>query len=160
MKTETRFPSDGPSCDIVTGCEVSGSVTQAPAAAEIVRRAMAPAPKRQIEEWLAELSVLVIKRHDDEFSEAMRLEAYAARLARYPADVARAAVLGKSWRFWPAWQELEVECERLVSPRRHMLAALEAPKERKSAGLERVRVTPERAAEILREYGFGGGAGQ
>jgi hypothetical protein len=86
---------------------------------------MTPAPIRQIEAWLAELSVLVVRRQGDEMEEGLRLTAYASRLARYPADVARAVTIGASYRFWPTWQELEKRCEAMTSPRRVMIAALE-----------------------------------
>jgi uncharacterized protein YdaU (DUF1376 family) len=92
-----------------------------------IERFLTPADKRQIEEWLAELSVICAKRRDGEFDEALRLEAYTSRLAQYPADVARHAVLDHSWRFWPAWEELERVCDALAGPRRHMLHALKAP---------------------------------
>jgi len=121
--------------------------------AETVRQAMTPAETAQIEEWLAELSVLVVRRPDDEFGDALRLTAYAQRLADYPADVARAALLEHRWKFWPAWEELAAVCDKLVKARRVMLHALETADE-KPAPEPRERVSPQSAADILAEMGF------
>ena len=85
---------------------------------------MTPAPIREIEGWLAVLSVTVAKRKDDEFAEELRLTTYASRLARYPADVVR-EVTHATYTFWPTWAEMEKRCESLTSPRRQMIAALE-----------------------------------
>lgn len=139
--------------EIVTGCEVGGSIGQAENMARLVREKMKPAPKRAIEEWLAELSVIVAKRQDDEFTEGLRLEAYSSRLAQYPADVAKDAVLGRSWRFWPTWAELEKVCDVLVAPRKAMLEALEKTRPFEPPP-ERERICEKRAEEIIRKAGF------
>lgn len=151
---ETRYPKNAPAYDLVVGCEVTGSISQADAAAEMVRRTLEPANARDIEGWLAELSVVVVRRQDDEFAEALRLEAYASRLRQYPADVARSAILGKTWKFWPAWSEVEAECERLVAPRRHMLAALENPTKPAAEIAPPPRCTPESARKIMEAAGY------
>jgi hypothetical protein len=129
VKTEGRYPS-GPNGErlpcyvIATGCEIApgGDVK---AALSDLRNFMTPAPIRQIEAWLAELSVIVAKRQGDEMEESLRLTAYAGRLSRYPADVAKAVTTGTSYKFWPSWEEMEKRCEILTSPRRQMIAALE-----------------------------------
>lgn len=114
-----------------------------------LERLMVPAREESLEAWLAELSVITSRRQDDEFTETLRLTSYAKRLANYPADVARAALLEHSWKFWPAWVELEKVCEREVAARKAMIAALDRedqpPQERAA------RITAERAAEIMRE---------
>lgn len=115
---------------------------------------MTPAPADAVEAWLAELSVLVVRRADDEFGDALRLEAYASRLRQYPADVARAALLDRPWKFWPAWQELEAVCEALVSPRRHMLRALRFPALAAPEEAPQQRPTPESARAIMDAAGF------
>jgi hypothetical protein len=61
------------------------------ATADVVRKAMTPAPVDTIEEWLAELSVITARRAEDEFTGALRVDAYSRRLAGYPADVVKAA---------------------------------------------------------------------
>lgn len=113
---------------------------------------MQPAEQRDIEAWLAELSVIVAKRADDEFSETLRLESYASRLRQYPADVAKSALLDRTWKFWPAWEELEKVCEALTSPRKAMLSALQNPQ--KEPEPQEPRVTAEKAADILSKAGF------
>ena len=118
-----------------------------------VETAMTPAPRREIEAWLAELSVIVARRQEDEFTETLRVEAYASRLQQFPADVASQALLVETWRFWPSWAELEEVCCRLARPRETMLGALRSF--RQSAEDQAApRVTKEQADGILREFGF------
>jgi hypothetical protein len=108
---------------VAVGCDVSDEGDRDAALADL-RNFMAPAPLREIEAWLAVLSVTVAKRRDDAFAEELRLTTYAGRLARYPADVAR-SVISASYTFWPSWDEVEKRCEALTGPRRAMIAALE-----------------------------------
>lgn len=159
LQTETRFPSGPngerlPSYDVVTGCSVGGSLGQAENMARIVRETMQSAPKQTIEQWLAELSVMVIRKPGDEFSEALRLEAYASRLAEYPADIVHHVLLKRAWKFWPAWEELEAVCKAMSSPRKWMLAALENPKPWKPTPEPEPRITGDRAQAIMEEIGF------
>jgi len=134
----------------VKSCEVGGTEEARAEALSAIRKLEAQAETRSIEAWLAELSVITARRQDDEFSEALRLEAYASRLRAYPADVAREAVLNGGWKFWPSWSELEARCNTLAAPRRAMIRALECgtPSERME---QRERVTAARAAEIIKE---------
>jgi hypothetical protein len=90
-----------------------------------LRNFMTPAPVRQIEGWLAELSVIVARGKDDEFGDELRLSAYSGRLARYPADVVRAVLIDAKYKFWPTWEELAKRCDAMTSPRANMIAALE-----------------------------------
>jgi hypothetical protein len=128
VKYESRFPT-GPNGEslgfysVAVGCDVSETGDHLAALADLANF-MTPAPLREIEAWLAELSVLVAKRRDDDFTEELRLTAYAGRLAQYPADIAR-AVTRASYTFWPTWAEMEKRCEVLAGPRRRMMAALE-----------------------------------
>jgi len=124
VKLESRYPESGPSYMVATACEVSPDGDHSAALTDL-RNFLTPAPIRQIEAWLAELSVLVAKRHGDEMEEGLRLTAYASRLSRYPADVARAVTIGASYKFWPTWEEMEKRCEAMTSPRRVMISALE-----------------------------------
>ena len=148
-----RFPKDdrGNSLPIVMtvkSCKAAGEDVARELVAADLQKLQMPAPVRAVEGWLAELSVITAKRAEDEFSETLRLEAYASRLRRYPADVAREAILGRTWKFWPTWAEMEQVCETLAAPRRAMLAALtiSAPETE-----ERARVTPDAAARIMAE---------
>lgn len=152
-RTEGRYPEGRPSYSVVVSCDAIGG-DQVALEADL-RKLMVPAPIRKIEGWLAELSVIVARREGDEMSEALRLSAYSGRLARYPADVARAALLDHSWRFWPTWEELDGVCNALVSPRRWMIAACgaeandEARRVRPAGELERMREMASRfAAEM------------
>lgn len=128
VKYEGRYPT-GPNGErlgfymVATGCEVSPTGDREAALADL-RNFMAPAPQREIEAWLAVLSVTVAKRRDDEFTEELRLTTYAGRLSRYPADVVR-EVTSATYGFWPTWEEMEKRCEALTGSRRQMIAALE-----------------------------------
>lgn len=114
------------------GCEVRGGDEARALALDDLVKFCTPAPLRALEEWLAELSVIVARRGDDDFGDELRLNAYASRLRAYPADIVREALLEHKWKFWPAWAELKAVCERLFSPRKQMMVALKAgpaPKE-------------------------------
>lgn len=86
---------------------------------------MTPPDKRQVVGWLAELSVITARRQDDEQTEHLRTAAYAQRLEAYPADIARHALLGHRWKFFPTWADLEEVCEAAVSKRRQLSSALD-----------------------------------
>lgn len=128
VRYEGRYPT-GPngerlgSYQVAVGCEVSPNGDHATALADL-RNFMVPAPVREIEGWLAVLSVTVAKRRDDEFTEELRLTTYAARLSRYPADVVR-EVTHATYTFWPTWEEMEKRCDAKTGPRRQMISALE-----------------------------------
>jgi len=128
VRYEGRYPTGAngerlPSYIVAVACDVSPMGNHAAALADL-RNFMTPAPLRQIEAWLAVLSVTIAKRKEDDFTEELRLTTYASRLARYPADIAR-QVCNQSYSFWPTWEEMEKRCEALASPRRQMIQALE-----------------------------------
>lgn len=132
IRYEGRFPScpNGERISsylVAVGCEIGGNIDNALAAADDLRKFNTPAPIREIEGWLAELSVISAKRQDDGFTEGLRLTAYASRLSQYPADVARHCVLVRTWKFWPTWDELKSACDAMAGPRNHMIYALENP---------------------------------
>lgn len=145
---------------IIKAVDVIGGPEAKAASHAALSRLETPADVRQIEGWLAELSVIVARRKDDQFTENLRLEAYASRLRQYPADVAREAVLGRSWKFWPAWSELEKICDQLSAPRRAMLKALAEPISDDASSKSGDRISAERAAEIMREIWGSERAGQ
>ena len=125
-----------------------------------IEAAMHPAEAQRIEGWLAELSVIVAKRRDDEFSENLRIEAYAARLKGFPADVVRAALLDHTWRFWPSWAELSDVCDALAQTRIRMLSIVstairsaDQPQPEQPADIDRSAMK-EAAAEIMESAGF------
>lgn len=128
------------------------------ATADVVRKAMTPAPVDTIEEWLAELSVITARRAEDEFTGALRVDAYSRRLAGYPADVVKSALFEGKWKFWPTWAELSEVCDKAVAKRKAMAAALDGKDEARAESLredaERDRISGNRAKEIMEEYGF------
>jgi hypothetical protein len=143
MRYETRYPKglNGeilPSYNVAVFSEIGGNTDGVDAALTDLRKFLTPAPLRMIEGFIAELSVLVIKARDNEFSDELRVTAYAARLSRYPADIVRHVLLVQTYKFFPYWEELEKRAEALASPRRHMIMALErgiqpTPAERREA---------------------------
>jgi hypothetical protein len=150
MTKKWHTPETGPSYEILTGCTAVGDGDYAAAAARMPNF-FTPAPRKQVEAWLAELSVITARQRASDFEDELRLEAHATRLSAFPADVVRYATLVHPWHFWPTWEELKEVCERLVTPRRAMLTALE----RGAAGAERerqpqdAREPAERAAEKI-----------
>jgi len=133
IKYDTRFPRGPngeklPAYTVATGCKVCGNNPAREAALADLIKFQTPASLSQIERWLAELSVLCASRQREPIENALTLTAYSSRLAEYPADVVRDALLKKTWKWWPAWDELHKYCEAAASPRRHMIAALKKPK--------------------------------
>lgn len=127
--------------------------------ADKITAALQPADPNRIEGWLAELSVIVARRKDDEFGETLRIEAYAARLKAYPADVVRSALLDHTWRFWPSWAELADVCDAMVQTRRTMLSLIHralVPKTPDTPQGERIDAgaMKEAAAQIMESVGF------
>jgi hypothetical protein len=127
---------------------VSGDAASRQEALNALAGFVTPAPKNHIEEWLAELSVITRRKQDDEITETLRLAAYSSRLADYPADVAREALLKHKWLFFPAWAELQDVCDKLAAPRRAMLWHLQnAPQAQEPS--ERETPSAERRAEMV-----------
>ncbi len=150
VKYEFRYPEGPngehlPSYMIAVNCDVSPTGDHAAALADL-RNFLTPAPVRKIEEWLAELSVIVARRQDDPFADELRVSVYSARLTRFPADVVRSVLIDQTYKFWPTWEELEKRCKALVAPRIQMIAALERgpepeePKRREPTADERSRI--------------------
>lgn len=126
--------------------------------ADLVRKALTPAPVDSIEEWLAELSVITARRAEDEFTGALRVDAYSRRLGAYPADVVKAALFDSRWKFWPTWAELAEVCDKAVAKRIALAAALggkdDACAAFRPSDEHWDRVSASRAAEIMQEAGF------
>ena len=110
-----------------------------------VAASMTPASESQITRWIAELSVITARREDAPETEALRLAAYRSRLAAYPADVAREALLVHGWKFFPAWAELAEVCDRLVEDRRRIKAALDRAASEAAEREARARALPTEA---------------
>jgi len=155
VRYEGRYPK-GPNGErmqsymVATNCAAVGSAENMRLALTDLRKFETPADKRTIEGWLAELSVIVAKRQDDQFSEGLRAEAYSSRLSQYPADVVKYALFTHRWKFWPTWEELAKICDAKAGPRKHMIAALAGGPQAQDE--ERQPPTPEerkRMAEMV-----------
>lgn len=132
VRYEGRYPTGAngeylPSYEVAVGCHIHGTTEQRQAAIADLKKFQIPAEVDKIERWLAELSVLTAGRGTDGIAAELQLTAYSSRLAQYPADVVRHALLQHSWKWFPSWAELERLCEAKSSPRRHMIAALSQP---------------------------------
>lgn len=132
VRYQGRYPTGPngeslPSYTVAVGCGIAGSSASREAALADLIKFQTPAPVRQIERWLAELSVLTAGRGTDGIEAELQLTAYSSRLTKYPADVAKYALLDHRWKWFPAWAELERVCEAKAGPRRHMIAALSQP---------------------------------
>lgn len=151
VKFKTVF-RDGQMFDVAKGCEVVGTDEQRQAALSKLLIFQTPAPKRTIEEWLAELSVLTAGRGADGLSAELLVSVYSSRLGAYPADVVKFALLKHPWKWFPAWAELEAICRAKAGAREHMIAELRKPQPEK----EREYVAPtkeerERMQQMIAE---------
>lgn len=126
IKYQSRFPKSGGSYDIAVGCDIRGTEAQRRAAVADLVGFQTPAENDHIEDWLAELSVITAGRGPDGISAELLVNAYSSRLRQFPADVVRWALLVKTWKWFPTWEELEGLCKAKASPRRHMIAAMSA----------------------------------
>lgn len=130
--------------------EIHGTTEARLQVLEKVRRSLTPFSRRQIEQRLARLSVLVARRaHDDD---ALRLLEYANRLTAYPADLVEQVLVREVHEFWPTWREIEASLGPEFRERLAMIEALSQPEE---PALESEVITPEQREAIMREY-FGG----
>ncbi len=132
VKYEGRYPEGPngekmPSYNVAVGCKVNGTDDDRKAALADLRNFQTPAPLRNIEAWIVELTALTAGRGREGVNASVTLNAYGSRLAQYPADVARYALLKHSWTWFPSWAELEAVCEAKAAPRRNMIAALSRP---------------------------------
>jgi hypothetical protein len=132
VRYEGRYPTAAngerlPSYQVAVACDAHGSDDDRRRALADLVNFTTPAPHRVIEEWIAELSVISASRGKDEMELGLMLNAYVSRLSLYPADVVRDALLVKPWKWFPTWDELRSYCEAKAGPRRHMIAALQAP---------------------------------
>lgn len=134
VRTEGRFPSDGPAYRVVVGCDFTvEDPANLPAAISKVRQAMTPASVDQCEGWLVMLQAATAHRQSSDASSAAAYALYASELRQWPADVAKAACerlargrAGTTGTVWfPTLAELVRECERMAAPRQAMLASLE-----------------------------------
>jgi len=157
VKVEGRYPrgENGerlPYYLVATGCDIAGNDEQRKNALADLRNFLTPAPIREIEKWIAELSVITAGRGREGFDADLMINAYSSRLSKYPADVAKHALLGETWKWFPTWDELKKICDAKTGPRLHMVKALEAPEQEPEP--ERIQATQEerdRIAKLIAE---------
>lgn len=141
---------------------VKGDMPSRLEAANAITGFFSAAPMREIEAWIAELSVITRRAKDDEMTERLRLAAFSKRLAEYPADIAQEAVLRHKWLFFPAWAEMQDVCDKLVAARAAILwhlknAPAETPPEpRELPSVERRRAMVAEAQRVISGFGSSG----
>lgn len=143
VKYKTMFPAGAPAYDLAVGCTATGG--DRAAALVDMERLLTPAPVRHIEAWLAELSVLTAGRGREGMDAELMVTAYSSRLTKFPADVVKDALTVKTWKWFPAWEELERYCNAKASPRRMMVEALRREDVQEP---ERRLATPDEKARI------------
>lgn len=157
VRYEGRYPRGAngeamPSYEVATGCEIEGTQAARDAALTDLRNFLTPADIRTIEGWIAELSVLTAGRGREGFDAELMVSAYSARLSQFPADVVRHALLGRTWKWFPTWEELEQVCRVKTAPRKHMIAALSQPEpDMEPARRETTDEERERIAALVAE---------
>lgn len=147
--TEAKYDKNG----AFLGWEPTGKtlaiIKGSPEAIEAMRQRMegafAPPQEPQIELWLAELDQIAPRRASSGADDDLRLRAYVTRLADYPADVVREALLQRRWRFFPSWAELAEVCDELVQHRRAVRAELDRAVQRERERELRAKALPTEA---------------
>lgn len=124
------------------------TVDQVEAARRRLAHSLTPPARDQAIGWIAELSVITARRMDDDMTEDLRAAAYSRRLADYPADIARHALLVHRWKFFPTWAELADVCDALLAPRRQMQAALDAAEREARERELKARALPTESAAV------------
>lgn len=151
VRIEGRYPrgENGeyvPSYDAAVSCDIDGTEDDRKSAIADLVNFCIPAKARMIEEWVTELSSITAGRTRNGADAALTLNAYSARLGKYPADVVRHALTVKRWKWFPTWDELAHECDILSAPRRLMIDALIKGPPPPKRGY--VQTTPEQRAEM------------
>lgn len=95
-------------------------------AIDLVQHTMKPASETVLSQALAVLEVATVRGKESKESAALGNAVYLGTLARYPHDVALAAIhdLTMTAKFSPALSEIIEKCEQLVLKRRVLLHAL------------------------------------
>ena len=124
------------------------TVEQVHAARRKVSSSLTPPDRDQAVGWLAELSVITARRMDDDMTEDLRAAAYSRRLADYPADIARHALLAHRWKFFPTWAEVADVCDELMQSRKKLLFALDTAEREVRDRDIKARALPTREAAV------------
>lgn len=138
--------------------EIVAPVSQADHAAALafVDEALEPAGEDFVLAELARLRAMTVSR-DVGQDLALVLAAYADELQRYPADAVREVLRGWGSKWWPAWNELRDQLDRLVRPRQALREAMRRGYEPPEAKDPRRPLTEEdrrKIDEILARCGF------
>lgn len=115
LRKRCLFPPTGGSYEVLDGIEVhSGVRFDQDAAIALCRDYMASADPRALIDLATLLKVSCKARGEGDEMTAAQLKVYADSLSRYPADVARAAVMKwiETERFFPALSEIHDACKR------------------------------------------------
>ena len=122
VKTEMVFPEGMNGEATFRQMPVSLTVTTASSAdlfgaLAVMQEALYPAPREQIEEWLAELSVKTARRRETGNEAELALSVYTSHLREYPADAVRHVLRAYRGTWFPTWGELATALEEYVEPR-------------------------------------------
>jgi len=87
----------------------------------VLEDSMKPASHTDLAKWIFELQTIAPAKRMSDQHEEIRDDAYGRRLRDYPVDVAKQALFGRTWAFFPSWDELKAECDKLVRRRDFLL---------------------------------------
>lgn len=88
--------------------------------ARLTAAALAPASREVVIKALNKLRTRSVVRPEDSSSARLTVVTYSEDLMAYPADVVIEACdrVGRRERWWPAWSDLQAECDQLVKWRK------------------------------------------
>ncbi|NOD75951.1 hypothetical protein GS639_07205 [Ruegeria sp. HKCCD4332] len=152
------------SFSVATSCTAVGTNEKRAKAKQDLLKFLTPACQEQIEEWIAELSVITAGPGRNGFEAELMVSAYARRLLEFPADVVHYVLVTKSWKWFPTWNELEQVCKIKSSPRLLMMQELsrqqpdpapvrKSPSEEEKAAIQKLvdETFPRRARGFLKK---------
>lgn len=155
LKIELRRAAEGPTASLTA----LGSPEALAKMRGVVEKALTPAPEFLIGEWLAEIDAITVAAGADELDKRLQLKALTRRLAGFPADIVKAAILGWQGKFFPSYGELHDRIAADFAARMQLVKALraatEAPPPEAEPDPEARRMNAERAQAIVEAAGFG-----
>lgn len=110
----------------------------------LVERALQPAPRKQIGQWLAALRLITAHPQSSAEEASAALRICVDRLAQMPGEAVHDALLRKRWRFFPTLAEVEDAADALAAPRRLLELQLRGAVRQAS---QRPAVAPETQAQ-------------
>jgi hypothetical protein len=158
LKAETGFVGVYDKSGAVIGSKVvdkgitfTGNPTpqQCQEAIREIEASLAPAPERTIQAWIAELDAVTVSQKGDEASIHVKLAAYTRRMSEIPEDIAERVLVGKSWKWFPTWYEIEEITAPLIEQREMMIRKLsDYRQERTEEAIEK----PEKKGGLSQEF--------